>query len=179
MYQGQRERSSDTSDYVAPHAWGKRTYVDGGGSVIKVSANGVTVDEAIVIQSTSGFHLADDSDAEVHIISGTSDTNHPYALISIPHTAQRKWKEGSGGVQSPIDGTRAVEVNEKRSYVDDTKFATRAGIFEVDGDTIIIRAKRIVIEGDVEVKGAIKSPTVPQTPDPSGPSAVTVPGFEE
>jgi hypothetical protein len=193
MLQGPRERSSDTGDQVVTHAWGKRTFVDGGGSVIKATAHGVEVDEVLVIQSTSGFHLPDDTDAEVHVISAGSDTNHPYALLSIPHTAQRKWKENAGGVQSPADGTRAIEVNAKRAYADDSKFATRGGVFEVDGNNIIIRGN-VIIEGDLSMTGNLKVGgtlgvggnisgggallTVP----PSGPAVTTVDppaGFDE
>jgi hypothetical protein len=119
MLQRARERYSDVTDLFERHVWKKRTYVQGGGSIIHVKGTGTEDEEVVVIQGTSGFQLADESDAEVHVLSGSSDTNHKMAILSIPHTQQREWKEGAGGVQSPTDKTRAVEVNSKRSYVDD------------------------------------------------------------
>lgn len=144
------EHYQDRTDLVKKQAWKKREYVKGGGSIIHTEGAGTETEEAVVIQGTSGFHLADNSDAEVHILSGTSDTSNPHALLSLPHAIQREWKEGAGGIQSPLSKDRALEINKKRTYSDDPQgFSTKGGVLHDDGNG------NVTIRGNLHVTGSV------------------------
>lgn len=173
-----QSRDYDIQDGTKRSIWGSHTYKEGSGWILKVSGNGTEDDEVVPIHGVTGFHLPDDSDAEVLLLAGSSDTAQKFALAMIPRDKQRQWGENTGGIQSPADPTRAVEVNPKRTYVDDINFALRAGIFEVKDGVVYIRA-RVVVEQNLEVAGSIKTPNPIHTPTLLPGAEVVVPGFEE
>jgi hypothetical protein len=172
------DRNRDMQDGIERHVWGEQEYLDGAGSIIRVRGTDTQDEEAVVLNSGHSFHLPKDSNTEVFLLAGGSDTSQKFAMLSIPRDKQRKWKEGTGGVQHPTDPARALEFNDKRSYIDDTGFATRGGVFEVKDGKIYIRGE-LVVEGDISTAGTFKSPNAPKTPPTIGGSSVTVPGFEE
>lgn len=178
MFRRQREAFTDQINNHRVHVYQSTEYVDGGGSVLKVKGAGTADEDIVVVQGVAGFNLANNSDAEVDVLSGASDSHYKRGIVNLPHSAQRKWAAGTGGIQSPTDPKRAVEINSKRTYIDDKAFALLAGIFELKDGKIYIRGD-VIISGSVSVAGAVISPTTPQTPLPSGPAPVVVPGFEE
>jgi hypothetical protein len=184
-------RNYDQQDGIERHVWGQQTYQEKGGAIIKVRGTDSVDEEAVVLAGGFGFHLPENSNTEVILFSSGSDTTQKYAMPTIPRDKQRHWKEGTGGVQHPTDGKRAVEFNEKRTYVDDDNFATRSGVFEVIGNTLYIRGN-LVVDGDISLNGALSAAGdvnvggnlsvggVINGPLPSGagsPVVVTVPGF--
>jgi hypothetical protein len=168
--------SSDNLDQVEAHIWGELKYSSSGGSYIKVKGTGTEDQEAFVVHGVGGFNVPSNSDAEVLLLSGSSDSNKKWAIPSIPFKQQRQWPEGVGGIQSPVDPKRAVEINKNRTYVDDDNFATRNGIFEVKGNTLYIRGN-VVIQGDLSVGGNLTVSGTMNTNQPTGPQPVVVPGF--
>lgn len=172
------DRDYDIQDGVERHVWSKQEYNSDYGWMIKVKGTGTQDEEAMVIQGTVGFHLADDTDTEVFTLSSSSDTTLKFALPTIPRNKQRQWKEGAGGVQSPVDPARALEFNDKRAYLDDNNFATRNGIIEQIGDTVYIRGN-LYVEKDLKVAGDLTVSGTMFTQDPVGPQSVEIPSFQE
>lgn len=172
------DRDMDMQDGIERHVWGSQTYNSDYGWLIKVKGTGTEDEEAVVLHGTMGFHLADNTDTEVFTIAGSSDTTLKFAIPTIPRNKQRQWKEGHGGVQNPLDGTRALDFSEKRAYLDDDNFATRNGIIEQIGNTVYIRGN-ISVDGDLSVSGNLTVAGQMFTADPVGPGTVTVPPFVE
>lgn len=172
------DRDFDMQDGVERHVWSKQTYDSSYGWMIKVKGTGTQDEEAMVIHGTMGFHLAEDSDTEVFLLASSSDTTLKYAIPSIPRDKQRQWKESTGGLQSPVDPKRAVEVNPTRTYVDDDKFATRGGVIEQADGVVIIRGK-LIVQSDVSVGGDLTVAGMMFTQAPVGPGPVNVPAFKE
>jgi hypothetical protein len=167
----------DNQDGTERHVWDEQTFTDAG-SIIRVRGTGTQDEEAVVVNNGIGMQLPKGTNTEVFLLAGGADTNQKYAMLSIPRDKQRKWKEGTNGIQFWNDPSRALEINDKRSYVDDANFATRSGVLEVIGDTVYIRGK-LMVSQDIGAGGTFQSSNVPQTPLPAGGTAVVVPGFEE
>src|SRR4029077_15757348 len=92
-------RSKDVQDGLERHSYGELEYHDVG-SIIKVKGTDSEDEEATVLVMGSGsFKLKKDHDAEVFLVSSSSDTTLKMAILQIPHDKQRRWPEGEGGVQ--------------------------------------------------------------------------------
>lgn len=130
-------RNRDIQDLFERQIFGSITYGKAGG-IVKTRGTLTRDEEAPVLSLGIGFTYPDDTNTEVFLLSHGSDTTQKYALISIPRDKQRAWKKGTGGVQHPLDPKRALEFNEKRTFLDDGNYATRNGTFEVkDGDIYV------------------------------------------
>lgn len=149
----ERERPRDVQDYVERHVWGAIEYVAGNGSVLRVRGTGTEDEEMPVINTGYGFHLPENSNAEVLAFSLGSDTNLKFALPTIPHDKQRQWAVGTGGVQHPTDPERFLEFNDKRTWLKDGAYAFGAGgLLEISGNNVTIRGS-VTVEGDLNVNG--------------------------
>lgn len=149
----ERERPRDVQDYVKRGVWGQIEYVPGAGSVIRTRGTGIEDEEMPVIWSGYGFHLPENSDAEVLTLSLGSDTNMKFALPTLPHATQRQWAVGTGGIQSPTDPERFLEFNDKRTWLKDGAYAFGAGgTLEISGNSVIIRGD-VTVEGNLNVNG--------------------------
>ena len=164
------ERTRDVQDGFERHVWGKQEYIDGKGAIIKVRGTGSEDVEAPVMNMGYSFNLKDNTDTEVFLMSGGSDTNMKFAITTIPFAKQRKWKEGTGGIQNPNDGDKAFEFNDKRAHVTDKNFAVGDGLIEVKDGKVYIRAD-VIISGLATVNGNVVTPTVTAGTAP-------MPGFE-
>lgn len=171
------DRNRDQQDGIERHVFGKQEFTKAG-SIVQVRGTGTQDQEAVVINNGIGMQVPENTNTEVFLIAGGSDTNQKFAMLSIPRDKQRQWAEGNNGIQAWNDPARALEFNAKRMYADDANFATRSGVFEVKGDDVYIRGN-LYVQGDVGSTGVFKSPSTPQTPLPAGGASVTVPGFEE
>jgi hypothetical protein len=158
-FQKLRERNRDMNDGLERHVWGEQQYLDGAGSIIKVRGTDTNDEEAPVLNNGTSFNLPKDSNSEVMLLASSSDTTLKMAVLTIPRDKQRKWKEGTGGVQHPTDPEQALEFNDKRAHVTQNKFAIGdAGEIEVKGDTVYFRVKKLVIDGELIVNTKIKTP---------------------
>ena len=154
-------RNRDQQDHIERHVWGEIEYVDEAGAVIRVKGTGTEDEEAVVLNQNSGFNLAKDSDAEVVLLAGASDTNQKFALLQLPHKTQRAWGEGSGGIQHPNNGGRAVEINDEMTHAIDRVVHLHVdgvvkvtdGLVTIDGDLIV--NGDITVNGDVEINGKL------------------------
>jgi hypothetical protein len=115
------DRNRDQQDGYERGLWGEIEYVDGAGAVMTVRGTGDgdgTLDEEVPILNTGfGFNVAKDTDAEVLMLSMNSDTNQKYAVPTLPRDKQRKWPEGSGGVQHPTDPEKAVQIEDAHIWL--------------------------------------------------------------
>jgi hypothetical protein len=167
-----RERSRDMNDGIERHIHKKKKYIEGQGSIIEVNGTDSGDQEAMVINTGAGFNLKEDHDAEVYLMASSSDTQLKMAFMQIPFDKQRRWPEGEGGIQHPTDDEFALHFNDKMAHITKNKFAVgEKGEFEVKGDEVYIRAKKIIFDGELHVTGIIKTPQV--TTGPEKP-----PGFE-
>lgn len=171
------DRNRDQQDGIERHVWGEQEFTKAG-SIIRVRGTGTQDDEAVVVNNGIGMHLPKDTNTEVFLLAGGSDTTQKFAMLSIPRDKQRQWAEGNNGIQAWNDPARALEFNAKRMYADDENFATRGGVFEVKGNDLYVRGN-LYVDGIIGATGEIQSPTPPKTPPPVGGASVTVPGFEE
>lgn len=169
-FQQYQERTRDIQDGTERHVYGKQEYIDGAGSVIKVRGTG-TIDEEAVVLNIGGvsFNLPENSNTEVILLAGGSDTQQKMAILTIGRDNQRQWAEGTGGVQHPTDADFALEFNGTRAHVTKAKFAVgENGTFEIDDGNVYIR-------GNVDIDGVL---TASQVRSPSFVNAIpNVPGF--
>ena len=165
-------RNRDIQDGMERHIYGEQEYIDGKGSIIKVNGTDTEDEEAtVLVIGGASMHLAKGTNTEVFLLSGGSDTNLKFAIVTTPFDKQRKWKEGTGGVQHPTDPDVALEFNSKRSHLTKGDFATGAGgVFEVVGDTVYIRGK-LVVDRTVTANEKIITPDSDRGFEP-------IPGFE-
>jgi hypothetical protein len=165
-----RERSTDQTDGVERHVWGEQQYLKNAGSVIKVNGTDTGDEEAPVINNGSSFHLKKDSNTEVFLLSGSSDTTQKLAVLSIPRDKQRRWMEGSGGIQNPTDPENALDISGTLAHVTKNKFAVgEKGEFEVKGAEAYARVDKLIVTGELIVNKQIRTPLVIQgKEDPPG-----------
>lgn len=171
------DRNRDMQDGFERHVWGKQEYGDNG-AIMTVRGTGTVDEEVVPLISIFGFQLGENHNTEVFTFAGGSDTMQKYALPMIPRDKQRRWKEGTGGMQHPTDPDRAVELNAKRTYVVDKNFATLDGILEVKGNTLYIRGN-LMVDGNISVDGNVRASGVVQGNIIDSPASVSVPAFEE
>lgn len=167
-----QERNRDMQDGVERFIWGKLEHFNTG-ATIKLRGNGTEEEEVIVINSGQGMNFPENHNTEVIVIASGSDTNMKFALLTIPRDKQRPWKEGTGGVQNPMDPAKAVEFNDKRTHLTEGNVAIGMdGIFEVKDGKVYIRAE-LVVEGQITSNNRFKSP------NPGINGREDIPGFEE
>lgn len=155
------DRNRDQNDGVERHIYSEMESVEGGGHVVKVKGTGTEDDECVVLNIGGvGMRFPKDTNAEVHVLSGGSDTNLKFAVICIPHDKEHKWKEGQNGLQKWDDPKKRVQFDKKRIHATDN-FAARAdGVLEVvDG--------RVYVRGDLYVQGQVKAVVVPPAAIPA------------
>lgn len=148
-FQPFRIRNRDQQDGFERHVWGELEYVDGAGAIMKVRGTGTEDEEAPVLNIGYGFNLPKDSNAEVMLVSLGSDTDQKFAIPTIPHDKQRQWAEGTGGIQSPTDPERAVEIGADGTWLKDGKFFlgdTKQVTLTVSGGTVTMD-----IAGDLNI----------------------------
>lgn len=157
-----RERNRDIQDGFERHVWGKQEYNDAG-SVIKVNGTDTEDLEATVLVGGVSFNLKEKFNTEVMLLSGSSDTNLKMALLTIPRDKQRRWLEGSGGIQHPTDPEFALDFSDKLAHLTKNKFAVgEKGEFEVKGNEAYVRVKKLIVDGELIVNSQIKTPLVVQ-----------------
>lgn len=165
------ESKRDAQDLVERHVFGTQEYVAGAGSVVRVRGTGTEDQEAPVLNTGYGFNLAKDTNAEVMLISGGSDTNMKFAFMTLPHDKQRQWKEGRGGVQNPLDADHAIEFKAGKVHLTKGEFAVgTTGTIEVKDGVVYIRGN-LIVSGTITANGQVITPLV--TPGTS-----PVPGFD-
>lgn len=168
-----RERSRDINDGTERHVWGKQEYIKKNGSIIKVRGTDTEDQEAGVLNIGGvSFNVKEKFNTEVMLLASSSDTTLKMALLTIPKDKQRRWMEGHGGVQHPTDDTFALDFSDSLAHLTKNKFAVgEIGEFEVRGDTIYVRCKKMVIEGQLIVNTLVKTPKIEQGKE-------KIPGFE-
>ena len=168
----ERSRNRDIQDGCERGCYGKLEYVKGAGAIVRVDGTDTQDEEAAVLNIGGvSFNLPEGTDTEVILLSGGSDTNLKFAVMTIPRDKQREWKEGTGGVQHPTDGSFALEFNGKRAHLTQAKFAIGGGgELEVVGGTVYIRGN-LVVDGITTVNQRVVTPVVV-------PGTENVPGFE-
>lgn len=156
-------RSRDVQDGCERHCWHELTYEEQG-STIKVKGTDTEDQEAtVLVIGGAGFKLKKDHDAEVFLLSSSSDTQLKVAVLTTPHDKQRRWPEGEGGVQHPTDDEFAFHFSDKLAHVTKNKFAVgEKGEFEVKGDQGVFRVKKLIVDGELIVNKRIKTPQVIQ-----------------
>jgi hypothetical protein len=153
-------RSKDVQDGVERHVYGELTYEEQG-STIKVKGTDTEDQEAFTMIGSASFKLKKDTDAEVFLLASSSDTMLKVAVLTVPHDKQRRWPENEGGIQHPTDQEFALHFSDKLAHLTKNKFAVgEKGEFEVKGDQVIIRAKKVIIDGELVVNKLVKTPEV-------------------
>lgn len=173
-------------DGLERHVWGSLKYTDASGAVMSVRGTGTNDEEATLLNSGYAFNVEDDFNTEVFLLAGGSDLNQKFAIISIPRDKQRKWKTGTGGIQSPVNPDKAVEFNDKRTQVTEDNFAVAmSGIFEVKDGVVYVRADvrvqgTVYANGNVEAGGNVTTASFFIGPEPfgSGDAPPAIPGFD-
>jgi hypothetical protein len=163
-------RSNDVQDGVERHAWHELTYEEQG-STIKVKGTDTQDEEAtVLIIGGAGFKLKKDHDAEVFLLSSSSDTQLKVAVLTTPHDKQRRWPEGEGGVQHPTDDEFSLHFSDKLAHITKNKFAVgEKGEFEIKGDQGVFRVSKLIVDGELVVNKLVKTPQIVQgREDPPG-----------
>jgi hypothetical protein len=165
-------RSRDVQDGLERHAYGELKYHDAG-SIIKVKGTDSADEEVTVLVMGSGnFKLKKDHDAEVFLLSSSSDTQLKVAVLQIPHDKQRRWPEAEGGIQHPTDPEVAVHISDKLTHVTKNKFGVgEKGEFEINGDKGVFRVSKLIVDGELVVNKKIITPEIVQ-------GSEKPPGFE-
>jgi len=160
-YLGYRPRSSDIQDGTERHVYSELKYEEAG-AIIKVKGTDTEDEEAAVLNIGGvGFKLKKDTDSEVFLLASSSDTQLKQAVLTIPKDKQRRWPEGEGGIQHPTDPEVSMHFSDKLTHVTKNKFAVgEKGEFEVKEDAVYIRAKKVIIEGELVVNKQVKTPSV-------------------
>lgn len=159
-----RERSRDINDGTERHVWGKQEYIKDAGSIIKVRGTDTEDQEAaVLVIGGVSFNVKEKFNTEVMLLSSSSDTTLKMALLTIPKDKQRRWMEGSGGVQHPTDGDFALDFSDKMAHLTKNKFAVgEKGEFEIKGEEGVFRVKKLIVDGELIVNKRIKTPQVIQ-----------------
>lgn len=154
------ERSGDVQDGIERHVWGKVVYTKAG-PIMKARGTDSEDQEMPLPSNGVGFNLKENANSEVFANASSSDTHLKIAAGTIPRDKQRRWMEEAGGVQHPTDPEFALDFSDKLAHITKNKFAVgEKGEFEVKGDEVYIRSKKVIIEGELIVNKQIKTPTV-------------------
>jgi hypothetical protein len=162
------ERERDQQDHIERHIFGEQEYVEGAGSVVRVRGTGTEDQEAMVIATGFGFNLAKNSDAEVILMAGSSDSGLKFAIMTLPPDKQRKWKEGRGGIQNPLDPDHALEFKDDQLHLTKGTLSVGNGTIEVKDGQIYIRGN-VTVTGTLTVNEKVVTPTVVPGTDPDVP----------
>jgi phage baseplate assembly protein gpV len=163
------ERSRDIQDGFERHVLDKIAFDKKAGHSVTVKGTGTQDDDAPMLVGNVGFKLKNGTNAEVFLLSGGSDTNMKFALVTIPRDKQREWKEGRGGVQNPMDPTHALEFKDGNLHLTKGTFTVGNGTIEVTDGKINIRSD-VTITGKLTVNGGVVSPIF-------GVGSESVPGY--
>lgn len=179
------ERNRDAQDNNERHVYSKMRYLKEG-ALVTVNGTGTTDQEAVVINTGYGMQYKADENSEVILLSLGSDRSQKFAMIAIPRNKQRQWKEEAGGVQSPVDPTKALEFNPKRTWATEENFAVGQGLFEIKDGEVYFRVpvhfgNDVTVAGKVQAGGNVETAAAFRGPEPSGSGPVppAIPGFEE
>jgi hypothetical protein len=138
-------RNRDQQDSWEMHLFSSQEFISGAGWVMNVAGNRTNDKQAAIWNVGYGMHLPAGTEAEVALVAFGSDPNQKMAVPSIPRDKQREWKEGTSGIQNAIDPAKAIEFNAKRTHATEENIAFGpGGMFELIGDTLYIRAKKVV-----------------------------------
>jgi hypothetical protein len=152
----QRSRVNDLQDQIGRGSYGQWTAVDGLGAVMSVRGTG-TLDEEVPIANLGyGFRLADNTDADVFMLSVGADVNDKIALPTIPRNMQYQWGVDQGGIQHPTNPERRIEFNSNETWLKDGSFKIGNG-----GEVSISvsnGAVNITLNGgaDLQINGNVK-----------------------
>jgi hypothetical protein len=156
-----RDRSHDVTDGIERHVFSEQEYLKEAGSIVKVKGTDSEDQEAPVLVGSVSFNLKKDHNTEVFLLASSSDTTLKMAVMTIPKDKQRRWEEGSGGVQHPTDAEFALDFSDKLAHLTKNKFAVgEKGEFEVKGEEMYIRSKKVIIDGELIVNKQVKTPTI-------------------
>lgn len=158
----------DIQDMLERHVYADMEHVEGAGSVVRIKGTGTEDQEVPTIQTGYGFRLKADTDAEVLVFGGGSDTNLKFALVQIPHAKQRQWEEGRSGIQNVNDPDHAIEFRDGACYLTKGTFTTADGTIEVQNGRVIIRGSA-TITGPLTVNGGVTAPVYNIGTDPNVP----------
>lgn len=154
-YLTSNDRNRDAQDGVERHVWGEIEYKEGKGSTLTVRGTGTTDYEVQNINLGYGFNLSKNYNTEVITIADGSDMSQKMALATIPRDKQRQWAVGTGGVQNPLDPSKALEFNSTRAHLRENNVAFgNNGALEMKDGTLYIRCN-VVFEGDLNIKGNV------------------------
>ena len=155
-FQPYRIRNRDQQDGFERHVWGDIEYVDGAGAVARVRGTGTEDSEAPILNTGYGMQYSKNFNTEVMLVSLGSDTDQKYAIVTIPRDKQRRWAEGTGGVQNPLDPERAIEFSKDGIHLKDGTFFIgdnkEVKLTVASGQTTIT-VNKLVINADVEING--------------------------
>lgn len=154
-----RGRNRDLQEQVVRGLWGEVEEVPGAGRVMSVRGTGTIDYEVPILNTGFGFSLPANSDAEVIMLSLGSDVNDRVALPTLPRDAQHNWAPGAGGIQSPTDPERRVEVNEDETHLTDGNYSFGPNreyrLQIVGGAAILTVAGGLTLDGDLTVNGNV------------------------
>lgn len=164
-----QSRNYDAQDGTERHVFGEMEQTDTG-TYLTLRGNGTQEQEAVMLHTGFSFAFPKNTNTEVIVFSSGSDTNLKFALPTIPRNKQRKYAEGVGGLQHPMDPTRAIEFNKKRTWLEDGTYAFgRGGEIELKDGKLYVRAELYV--------DTIHANTI-IGPDPT-PGHFDMPGFDK
>lgn len=170
-YNGYPGRNRDMQDMLERHVYVDMEYVPNAGSVVKVKGTGTEDQEVPVIATGFGFRAPKDTDLEVLVVGGGSDTNLKFAMLQLPADKQREWAEGRSGVQNALDPTHAIEFRDGRAHITKGTFTVGDGsIFEVTPTGVIIRGN-LAVSGVITSSERVVAPVVVQGISPTIPPA--------
>lgn len=172
------ERNRDNQDMTERHVWGELKYTKSG-ALMRVRGTGTSDEQIPVMNFGYSFNVPANYNTEVFTLADGSDMLLKFALPTLPRDKQRQWKENSGGVQNPVDASKALEFNEKRTHLTQQEFAVGPqGIIEVIGDTVYIRGN-LVVAGSLNVNGSVTTGSIFFGPGALPGGSVPIPEFEE
>lgn len=166
-------RSKDVQDGTERHVWHELKYEEVG-ATIKVKGTDTEDEEAtVLVIGGASFKLKKDHDAEVFLLSSSSDTQLKMAVLTTPHDKQRRWPENEGGVQHPTDPEVSMHFSDKLTHVTKNKFAVgQNGEFEIKEKELgVFRVSKLIVDGELVVNKRIKTPEIIQ-------GSEKPPGFE-
>lgn len=121
-FTGYRSRTRDIQDQIERGAWGSVEDVPGAGRMMSVRGTGTIDYEVPILNIGYGFTLAQNSDAEVVMLSLGSDVDDKVALTVLPRDLQFQWPVGTGGVQHPTNPERRLEYNDDETWLKDGNY---------------------------------------------------------